>query len=85
MNKGLEALEQLYLHFNPNLTSEDKSLEYKNTIEKALKALEIIKNKQVNMFIFLDIPSVKSAKDYNIYVDDTITQEEYDILKEVLL
>ena len=59
-------------------------------IEKELKALEIIKTKNV------DIDYIKTCfydkkggfKDYNAYVghdeDKELTQEEYDLLKEVL-
>lgn len=54
-------------------------------IEKALKTLEIIKMKNV------DIPMVKtcnSVNDYNewhsLYKEMHLTQKEYDLLKEIL-
>lgn len=57
-------------------------------IEKALKALEIIKNKQVDVrYLF----QCKSLRQYNFIYEGTnqselcLTEEEYDILKEVLL
>ena len=61
-----------------------------NIIEKELKALEIIKTKNV------DIDYIKTCfydkkggfKDYNAWVghddDEELSQEEYDLLKEVL-
>lgn len=53
-------------------------------IEKALKALEIIKNKEVNVFVLLHSGNLKI---YNDIVEDNrkLTQEKYDLLKEALL
>ena len=53
-------------------------------IETALKALEIIKEKEVNVFIFLHSGDLET---YNDVVEDNrkLTQEEYNLLKEVLL
>lgn len=53
-------------------------------LENALKALEIIKEKEVNVFIFLHSGDLET---YNDMVEDNrkLTQEEYDLLKEVLL
>ena len=52
-------------------------------VEKALKALEIIKEKEVNVFIFLHSGDLET---YNDMVEDNrkLTQEEYDLLKEAL-
>ena len=52
--------------------------------QNKLKALEIIKEKEVNVFIFLHSGDLET---YNEMVEDNrkLTQEEYDILKEVLL
>ena len=49
-----------------------------------LKALEIIKEKQVNVFVLLHIGDLET---YNDMIADNrnLTQEEYDILKDVLL
>ena len=67
--KRLEELEELK-------TSFDRQL------EKKLKALEIIKEKKVDVFCLLfaglDIYNA------NIHPSRFITQEEYDLLKEVL-
>lgn len=55
-----------------------------NCFPKELKALEIIKEKEVNVFIFLHSGDLET---YNDMVEDNrkLTQEEYDLLKEVLL
>jgi hypothetical protein len=52
--------------------------------EKNSKVLEIIKNKEVNIFIFLHSGDLET---YNDMVEDNrkLTNEEYDLLKEVLL
>ena len=57
---------------------------YKCEDEKKLKALEIIKEKEVDVFIFLHSGYLET---YNDIVEDNrkLTQEEYDLLKEVLL
>lgn len=53
-------------------------------IIKSLKALEIIKKKEVNVFIFLHSSDLET---YNDMVEDDrkLTQAEFDLLKEVLL
>lgn len=56
-------------------------------VENSLKALEIIKNKKVDMAILLgsyDLYSYNSGFGY-LPQEDELTQEEYDLLKEVLL
>lgn len=54
-----------------------------NIIEKSLKALEIIKEKEVNVFIFLYSGDLET---YNDMVEDNrkLKQEEYELVKEVL-
>jgi hypothetical protein len=56
---------------------------------KSLKALEIIKEKKVNIFTFYKCCSWHNASNYNdsvgCPVNCELTQEEYDLLKEVLL
>ena len=64
MSKGLEVLEKLKKYMYP----KSKMTKKLPIIEKELKALEIIKNKQC---IFKGLQEV--------------SQEEYDLLKEVLL
>jgi len=106
MNKELTPLEALHKIANVEMKEQYKasknclvyrviSDEYSkelNTIEKSLKALEIIKNKfhlhivkdekngnfyAMVMFAYKDFPQ------YCIY--ETNNKEEYDLLKEVLL
>lgn len=74
MNKGLERL------------LNNKNLPCANC--KALKALEIIKRKEVNVRLFIEC---NTRKEYNNEVRDLyyqrlcLTKEEYDLLREVLL
>ena len=77
MSKGLEALQFM--------RERDMFLQScANTIEKELKALEIIKSKEVSISYFkigisLEHWNETFEKKYRL------TQEEYDLLKEVLL
>ena len=84
--KGLEALEHLYAKLSCKSSIEEinENLKEYDTIEKELKALEIIKEKRVDTLAFIHQVSLES---YNIMHEDTgkLTQEEYDLLKEVLL
>ena len=90
--KGLEALEKLQ-----KLLSEEKCVdisyypEYELLcdISKDLNVLEIIKNKKVDTFY-----EIHRTDDYNEYLElykecfdeeYILTQEEYNLLKEVLL
>ena len=57
-------------------------------IEQELKALEIIKSKELNIHaLLLHLKRFDSPSGYNVLVGNKykITQEEYDLLKEVLL
>lgn len=94
MNKGLEALykiantemkEQYKASKNAfvyRVISDEYSKELK-IIEKELKALEIIK-KIIPSFVH----TIKSSKDYDDYSNKNIvpfiSNEDYDLLKEVL-
>ena len=66
----------------------------KSIIEKELQALEIIKDKRVCIELLLDISSLQEYNDICIFHKShsnssykclTLTQEEFDLLKEVLL
>lgn len=89
MSKELELFQELRYEYLR--TIKDDKLD---TIEKSLKALEIIKETRV------DTNFIKLSKDYDDYcgmevikmlnqIETTkqrgITQEEYDLLKEILL
>ena len=101
MSKGLEALERIGKCY---VNSESKDLMFTDNygndydiIEKELKALEILKEKRVNIGCFYHVVFVLK-KDYescklnnnNIMYNicDTekefLTPEEFDLLKEVL-
>lgn len=92
MSKGLEALEKI---LNQELVKSGKyrktirdiaSVGQVITIHKELKALEIIKKKNFDLFYLQD------SKDLEMYNDACdhfrnlcyLTQEEYNLLKEVL-
>ena len=87
MAKGLEALERL----KNTLLAEgywQDILQDVFIIEKELKALEIIKSKEINIHaLLLHLKRFDSPNGYNALVGAKyqITQEEYDLLKEVLL
>lgn len=53
------------------------------TIEKSLKALEIIKKKTVDIWL---IQNKKTLKQYNSMVDESrqLTEEEFELLKGIL-
>ena len=87
--KGLEALNRLVDFYNlPSrnpiayMLEQENLNEYANIIKKELKALEIIKEKRVNVRFLI---SCKTLKEYNDVISDHLTKEEYDLLKEVLL
>ena len=84
MSKELEALERLFCAGRLDLDyvlNGKQNQDYK-IIEKSLKALEIIKNKQVNVFLLHSV----DLETYNDMIADNrnLTQEEYELLKEVL-
>lgn len=76
MSKELEALERISLVYISTDTP---------TIERELRALEIIKNKKVNVNLLLDTQECPDLDHYNCYAFQPLTQEEYDLLSEVLL
>lgn len=80
MSKGLEALNNLIINWGLQ-----KNPQWEETIEKEIKALEIIKEKGI---ILQFIKETYSVEQYNAGVEGTLvkklTQEEYDLLKEVL-
>lgn len=88
MTKGLYELRKIELKWQYGVFTFIPNFE---VIEKELKALEIIKTKKVNIDAFISI----SHMDYDFYLkhfnywfgttNETLTQEEYDLLKEVVL
>lgn len=88
MNKELTPLEALrnltQIAYGSSDDIDDKIKNYFELIEKSLKALEIIKKKKVDVWFILISNSVE---DYNLNsgCKYPLTQEQYDLLKEVLL
>ena len=87
MSKGLEAFNEVIDTIccqrpNPNLQNAT------DIVVKELKALEIIKSKNVDIAI---LKNTENVEQYNNTVllffkcSKELTQEEYDLLKEVLL
>ena len=76
--KGLETLQEI----KSKPFSWEKLKDSLYTIEKELKALEIIKNKELNVFFIKRY----TRKDFNFMCryEQQLTQEEYNLLKEVL-
>lgn len=100
MNKELDVLERIKTHFKDNCVNDweySKEFHYEedlSTIEKSLKALEIIKKKEVDVHILLTLihyHKENALTEYNKYIINDycdlfiLTQEEYNLLKEVLL
>lgn len=89
MSKGLEQFDKLKTWYILKMVEGNELLLRNNekemlyTIGKELKALEIIKNKQVQIN---RLNRSHSAKQYNLYLPKEmhLTQEEYELLKEVL-
>ena len=85
--KGLEAIIYLRECLDDKYYSNEISI-----IEKELKALEIIKNKKVNVSLFFSTDSLNAYNDYIarcrgagiVREAQLLTQQEYDLLKEVL-
>lgn len=80
----LDELEEI-----KELVNNDKHFKYKNivnfnceSIEKSLKAFEIIKEKRVDCKSLVEC---SCAEEYNdIWFDTSITEEEFNLLKECL-
>ena len=88
MSKGLEALEriknwELFIDFEIDTNGMEEFGEEIKIIEKELKAFDIIKQKQVNVKCIM---SGWGLGKYNSYKShEKLTEEEYDLLREVLL
>lgn len=80
MNKGLEALEKI-IQYNDLKNPVRGQTELIDTIETELKALEIIKSKEI-------LSVLEESGRYYLVANMTgieITKEEYELLKEALL
>ena len=87
MNKGLEALEDLYEYTSPYINVEDIDEGHANTcyqvIQKELKALEIIK--RIVKIVDYSDHTIANGNLIILQGGEIKTQEEHDLLKEVLL
>ena len=82
---GLEALDYLKRNRRRHYLDGDRSIESLDAIEKELKALEILKNTCIENW------KIRISENYKEYIDEYInncteyiTEEEYNLLKEVL-
>lgn len=93
LNERLDIIENALKRLE---TLEEEKQSFDRQLEKKLKVLEIIKKKEVNVFMLTWYFTYSSYDkyvndfenvDYNMPVlsNEQLTQEEYDLLKEVLL
>ena len=88
IDKELEALKKLYpsKHNFPYYTKQERRwacriVEF--TLKKQARALEIIKNKKVNVRCIMSGWVLGKYNSYKAHIK--LTEEEYELLKEVLL
>ena len=83
MSKGLKALKDLVDTMSFAFI-ETNSMKYVKIIEKELKALEIIKEKRVDIGWLI---RSENCSKYNLGVGESqaLKKQEYNLLKEVLL
>ena len=90
---SLKALQRMYEHLDVEINEDDYAYKIADKdcdiIENHLKALEIIKEKPTSAYNCIMILKVRTSnlsyEDYcKLYITD-LTQEEYDLLKEILL
>ena len=92
MNKELEALERLKNHtisyvgsdYKVSTDSREEQIKDLELIEKSLKALEIIKEKRVDIGWLI---RSENCSKYNLGVGESqaLKKKQYDLLKEILL
>lgn len=94
MSKGLEALERnrnfIERYFVKQVEEtgvyhkdmKDAMFNDLSIVEKELQTLEIFKSKKVHIKWLLNS---NSCEEYNKWYDIPLTEEEYELLKEVLL
>ena len=83
--KKLEMFEEISNLPIPKYSQED--IEIENNKQKQLKALEIIKEKEVDIHILKNAIKSNDIHKYNARFENCaqLTQAEFDLLKEVLL
>ena len=82
MSKGLKAWERIKKGIDTNVW-ECGYWDDIDIIEKELKALEIIKNKKVNMLIFMGSDTLEEYNKHPLTFDH-LTETEFDLIKEWL-
>ena len=82
MDKLDKALKVIY-DSQDIMGGKDEFWKAYRVIEKAIKALEIIKEKEVNIHIFRHCSDLATYNDMT-EENQKLTQQEYDLLKEVL-
>jgi hypothetical protein len=95
MSKGLDALESLeteyYTENNERILTFNANDKRLDTIEKELKAFDIIKKKEVDIFAFTHFIKCcndkEALKEYNdgMFEPFQLTKEDFSLLKELLL
>lgn len=86
MSKGLEEIKTLRT-LNQRYFDNDKNVNNSyDIIEKELKALEIIKNKRVDVYDLMGEACCDNVNSFNygLLEEFCLTQQEFDLLKEVL-
>lgn len=83
----LEKIDELFEEIGIDENDLPIWFEMQKQDGKKLEALDIIKNKQVNVSAFLVLDNLQEYNDYCDVVGGCkkITQDEYNLLKEVLL
>ena len=86
MSKGLEAFEDIKTVMKKLFGGVEHCEKALDTIEKEIKALEIIKRKNVHIYTFMYYAKDNTYEEFNMLLDYMfdLTQEEYELLKEVL-
>ena len=89
-SKGLEALDKIDNEVLYGVYAQEHYSNEIETIRKSLKALEIIKEKRIDIESFYS-SFIESDYDYNFYEKRygtygkyELTEEEFDLLKEIL-
>ena len=93
MSKGLEVLKEIkQIETNGidmgkftmvKIGSCPNYWELFDTVEKELKALEIIRNKEVDVYYIKHFSNYKTYSEHT-FTENKLTKEEYELLKEIL-
>ena len=86
MSKGLDALQHLYVKLSAKSSIDDinENLQEYEIVRKNLTALEIIKEKRVDIG-WLSVSLNCSRYNLGVGKSQALKKKEYDLLKEILL